>query len=222
MGTKNKKIKKIKKLPIWAAFLFAVITKGMSRCLYKVKVEDPNGYIPLEENFIVTIWHNRLLFLPSVFPKKVRIRSKAVISASRDGQYVTDIVRQFGLGAVRGSSSRRGANAQRGAIKAIKENWHVIFTPDGPRGPKYYMHHGPVHLASATGHRIAPVAVNASRYWEFKSWDKFQIPKPFSTLTVLIGEALAVPPGLSTKEELEEWRQKAEDGLMEVTKDKII
>ena len=219
MGKIKKKFKQMKGLPVWAAFLFFIITKFMVRCLYRVKVEDPNGYIPLEENFIVTIWHNRLLFLPAVFPKKARIRTKAVISASRDGQFVTDIIRQFGLGAVRGSSSRRGANAQRGALKAIKENWHVVFTPDGPRGPKYYMHPGPIHLASSTGRRITPVSVNASRYWEFKSWDNFQIPKPFSKLTVLIGEALVVPPGISTKEELEKWRRKAEDRLMEVTKD---
>ncbi len=221
MGKINKKLKQMRKLPVWAAFLFALITKCMVHCFYKVKVKDPNGYMPLEENFIVTIWHNRLLFLPAVFPREARVRTKAVISASRDGQYVTDIVRQFGLGAVRGSSSRKGANAQRGALKAINDNWHVVFTPDGPRGPKYYMHPGPVHLASATGRRIAPVSVNASRYWEFKSWDNFQIPKPFSTLTVLIGEALVVPSKLSTKEELEEWRRKAEDNLMEVTKDKV-
>ena len=219
MGKRNKKLKKMKKLPVWAAFLFALITKCMSRCMYRLKIEDPNGYMELEENFIVTIWHNRLLFLPAVFPKKARIRTKAVISASRDGQYVTDIVRQFGLEAVRGSSSRKGANAQRGALKAIKENWHVVFTPDGPRGPKYYMHHGPVHLASTTGRRIAPVSVNASRYWEFKSWDNFQIPKPFSTLTVRIGEALVVPANISNKEELEVWRKKAENNLMKVTKD---
>ena len=216
----KKKFKQMKGLPVWAAFLFVIITKCMSRCLYKVKIEDPNGYMSVKENFVVTIWHNRLLFLPAVFPKAARVRTKAVISASRDGQFVTDIIRKFGLEAVRGSSSRKGANAQRGALKAINENWHVVFTPDGPRGPKYYMHPGPVHLASATGRRIAPVSVNSSRYWELKSWDNFQIPKPFSTLTVLIGEALEVPPELSTKEELEEWRQKAEDKLMEVTKDK--
>jgi len=214
------KLKQMTGLPLWATFLFVIITKCMSRCLYKVKIEDPNGYMSMEENFVVTIWHNRLLFLPAVFPKAARMRTKAVISASRDGQFVTDIIRQFGLEAVRGSSSRKGANAQRGALKAIKENWHVVFTPDGPRGPKYYMHPGPVHLASATARRIVPLSVNASRYWELKSWDDFQIPKPFSTLTVLIGEALVVPPGLSTKEELEKWRRKAEDKLMEVTIDK--
>lgn len=216
----KKKFKQMRGLPIWAAFLFALITKCMVRCFYRVRIEDPNGYMEMKDNFIVTIWHNRLLFLPAVFPKKARVRTKAVISASRDGQYVTDIIRQFGLEAVRGSSSRKGANAQRGALKAIKENWHVVFTPDGPRGPKYYMHPGPVHLASATGRRIAPVSVNASRYWELKSWDNFQIPKLFSTLTVLIGEALEVPSEISTKEELEEWRRKTENKLMEVTIDK--
>jgi len=81
------------------------------------------------------------------------------------------------------------------------------------------MQRGPVHLASITGARIVPVVVNASRYWQLKSWDKFQIPKPFSTLTLLVGEAIKVPPKLS-KTNLEKWRQQVENKLLEITIDK--
>ncbi len=220
MGKLKKKFRSIKKLPNWIYFVLVTFIKCFIRCFYRVKLEDPNGYVQAKENFIVVIWHNRLLFMPAVFPAGARKRTKAVISASRDGQYIADVVHQFGLQTVRGSSSRKGANAQRGAIKAINENWHVVFTPDGPRGPKYHMNRGPIHLASLTGRPILPIMVNATRYWQLKSWDRFQIPKPFSTLAVLVGDAITVPPDLSTKEDLELWRQKAEDRLMEITKDK--
>ncbi len=215
----KKKIKNIKKLPNWMIFLFALSLKCMGHCLFKVKIEDPNGYIQLEENFILTLWHNRILFLPVLFPAKVKTRTKAVVSASRDGQYVADMIAQAGLKSVRGSSSYRGAKAQREALKAIQGNYHIACTPDGPRGPKYHMHLGPVHLATSSACRIIPVSLNASRYWQLQSWDNFQIPKPFSRLTIVVGEALSVPQGISTKEELELWRKKAEDNLMKITQD---
>lgn len=218
MSKLKKKFRNKKKLPALAMSVFTGLIKLMSG-LCKITIEDPHGYTELEENFIVTIWHNRMLFMPTVFPEKIRVRTKAVVSASRDGQYVVDVIERFGLQALRGSSSKKGSNAQRGALKAVQENWHVVFTPDGPRGPKYYMHPGPVHLAAVTGKRIAPVAINASRYWQLKSWDKFQIPKPFSKVNVVIGKAIEIPANISNREELEIWRRKAEESLMQVTKD---
>ncbi|MFA6716577.1 MAG: lysophospholipid acyltransferase family protein [Victivallaceae bacterium] len=219
MQSFKKKFRNIKKLPNWIFFILAVFLKCMARCLFRIKIEDPNNYIPADENFVVVIWHNRLLFMPAIFPKKARVRTKAVISASRDGQYIADIVHQFGLQTVRGSSSREGAKAQRGALEAIEENWHVVFTPDGPRGPKYHMHPGPIHLASNTNRRIVPVMINASRYWQLKSWDGFQIPKPFSKLTLIIGDATSIPQGISGKAELEKWRKITEEKLLAITKD---
>ena len=215
----KKKFRSVKKLPDWIYFILAIFVRCMVRCLYRIRVEDPDNCIQSPESFIVTIWHNRLVFMPVLFPRAARKRSKAVISASRDGQYVADIVHQFGVGTLRGSSFKKAASAQLGALKAINENYHVIFTPDGPRGPKYHMHRGPIHLASLTGRPVLPAMINASRYWQFKSWDGFQIPKPFSKLTLVLGNPMTVPPNLSSKEELEEWRRKAENNLMELTKD---
>ena len=219
MGKLKKKFRSIKKLPNWIFFILVLLMKCMVRCLYRIKIEDPENYINSKENFVVVIWHNRLLFLPAVFPAAARKRTKAVISASRDGQYIADVVHQFGLQTLRGSSSRKASNVQRGAVQAINEGWHVCFTPDGPRGPKYHMHRGPIHLASLTNTRIVPLIINASRYWQLKSWDRFQIPKPFSRLTLVLGDPLEIPGDLSSKEELEIWRQRVEGKLMEITRD---
>ena len=142
----------------------------------------------------------------------------AVVSASRDGQYVADFIKQFGIGSLRGSSSRRGANALLGAIHAINEKKNVAFTPDGPRGPRYVLKPGPVILASKTGAPILPVSINASRYWEIKSWDGFQIPKPGAKITMIIGETIKVPADLDA-EGIEKWRKTVEDALNAVTVD---
>ena len=104
-----------------------------------------------------------------------------------------------------------------GAVKSIlKERKYVSFTPDGPRGPKYHMNKGPIFLASETGTPLYLVAINYSSYWELKSWDRFQIPKPFATLTLRIGSAIMIPPDLD-EEGIEYYRRLAEDKLNEAS-----
>jgi lysophospholipid acyltransferase (LPLAT)-like uncharacterized protein len=220
MGKKKKKSRLIQRLPNWVSFIFVFLMKHAPCCLFKIKIENPHKYLESEENVIIISWHNRLLFLTALFPDRFRRRTKAIVSASRDGQYIADLAHQFGVKTLRGSSSSKASSVQRNATRAIQEGWHVAFTPDGPRGPKYKMQRGPVHLASLTGARIIPVSVNASRYWQLKSWDNFQIPKPFSRLTFVVGDAITVPKKISSKEDMEIWRKKAEASLMKITLDR--
>ena len=119
---------------------------------------------------------------------------------------------------MRGSSKKGGANALLGATRALQDGFNVSFTPDGPRGPKYTMSRGPIYLASAHTTRIIPISINASRYWSIKSWDNFQIPKPFSTLTLVIGTPIEIPANLDAGG-IEEWRLKVQNALMEITAD---
>ena len=73
-------------------------------------------------------------------------------------------------------------------------------------------------LASRTGAKIVPVAINSSRCWQLKSWDRFQIPKPWAKLTLIIGEPIEIPAAL-TPEQLQEYRFKAENELLKITVD---
>jgi lysophospholipid acyltransferase (LPLAT)-like uncharacterized protein len=214
----KKKFRSIKKLPDWLFLPPALLLKFLKTFCMRTTIEDPNNYTENARSAITVTWHNRLMYFPAMFPAVTRKRTKAVVSASRDGQYITDLVAHFGIGSLRGSSSRKGANAQRGAIKALEEGYHVSITPDGPRGPKYKMSRGPIHLASITGRPIIPVSINASSYWSIKSWDRFQIPKPFAKLTLILGDMIEIPPNLN-EDELEKWRKIVEDKLMEITKD---
>ena len=216
MGWFKKKFRERKKLPDILFVAAAGLLRTMRFCFYRVRIEDPDNLMPTARSMVAVTWHNRLLFFPAVFPAELRRRTVAVVSASRDGQYLADLIRQFGIRSARGSSSRAGARAQLEAIHALKEGCHISFTPDGPRGPRYHMSRGPIHLASKMATGVVPVAVNASRYWQFRSWDRFQIPKPFATLTLRIGSAIMIPPDLD-EEGIEYYRRLAEDKLNEAS-----
>lgn len=212
MGYWKKKFRNTKKLPDWIFVVLAAFIKLLRCCFFRVKVIDPHGIVESTQPVVSVTWHNRLLFFPAVFPAGVRRKTVAVVSASRDGQYIADLIKCFGLRSARGSSSRGGMNAQLEAARALREGNHVSFTPDGPRGPRYQMSKGPIHLAAMHSTAVVPVTVNASRYWECRSWDRFQIPKPFSTLTVVLGEPIFIPHDPDA-ETLEIYRKKVEDAL---------
>jgi lysophospholipid acyltransferase (LPLAT)-like uncharacterized protein len=214
----TKKFRKIQKLPTWIFWFPATLLKLMKCCCMRCRIDDAANSIENARGTVTVTWHNRLLYFPAMFPATARSRTIAVVSSSRDGQYITDLISHFGLKSLRGSTSKRGAAVQMEAITAIKQGSHVSFTPDGPRGPKYKMSRGPIHLASVTGAPIIPISVNASSYWQIKSWDNFQIPKPFARLTLILSEPIHIPPNLN-EQQLEEWRQKIETALMNITQD---
>lgn len=97
------------------------------------------------------------------------------------------------MGAVRGSSSRRGALALRELRRLVAEGRDIAITPDGPRGPRYVLGPGVVHLAQTTGAPIMPVHARFSRAFRLKSWDGFNVPLPFSKVEVTISPMIHVP-----------------------------
>lgn len=219
MGWLKNKFRQIKKLPRWIYWVPARLLQLMCHTLFRIRYDDPENLRFSTGGFIGLTWHNRLLYFPSIMPAVARKRTAAVVSASRDGQYIADLISIFGIRSLRGSSSRRGANALLDSVRVMREeNLNVVFTPDGPRGPKYKMKPGPIMLASLTGAPICPLSINASKYWVAKSWDGFQIPKPGATLTLVIGKPIYIPAGIES-EELEKWRLKVEEAMNSITID---
>jgi Kdo2-lipid IVA 3' secondary acyltransferase len=121
-------------------------------------------------------------------------------SASRDGEILAQLVGQFGMAAVRGSSSRRGSRAFLELVDQVKNGNHIAITPDGPRGPRYSLGPGAVSLAQLTATPIVPMHAKFSRCFRMKSWDGFIIPLPFSKLSVTVDDPIHVPRELSNKE----------------------
>ena len=140
-------------------------------------------------------------------------RSTVVLtSASKDGTTLATAMAHFGLGAIRGSSSRRALSALIGMKKALQGGHDVCVTPDGPKGPRYIVQPGLIKVAQSTGFPIVPIHITYSSAWRLKTWDGFVIPKPFSLVTVTFGIPHFIAKSLDA-EAFEEERLKLEQSL---------
>ncbi len=150
--------------------------------------EDQAGYRTRAPGnpFIVGVWHNRILVLPLIFEWFCRrcYPVSILTSPSRDGALLSSFMANFGMGAVRGSSSRGGVKALLLLRAQLRGGVDIAITPDGPRGPIYEPSPGLLRLAVKTGIPVMAIRVDYERYWEIRSWDKFRIPKPFSRVHV--------------------------------------
>ncbi|MDT4965711.1 MAG: hypothetical protein QOJ64_448 [Acidobacteriota bacterium] len=139
---------------------------------------------------IYTFWHNRV-FLSTWFWRRRRI--VVMTSQSFDGEYIARFIQRYGYGAARGSSTRGGVGAIVEMVRLMRAGCPTGFTIDGPKGPRYIAKMGAVLLAKKTGHPIMPFTVTPKRFWEVKSWDAFQVPKPFTHALTQIAEPIFVP-----------------------------
>jgi lysophospholipid acyltransferase (LPLAT)-like uncharacterized protein len=138
---------------------------------------------------IFAFWHGRIL------PATLFWKNRGIVvitSQNFDGEWIAGIIRRFGYGTARGSTSRGGARALVQLRRELADGRPAAFTIDGPRGPARVAQPGAVFLAGATGHPILPFHVEANRFWTAGRWDQTQIPKPFSTVAVAIGEPISV------------------------------
>ncbi len=186
-------------------------------CTIRLKVDD-DSIIKNDtsgKSIILCFWHNRILGITVSFLRRYPKRRKGVTvltSPSKDGEILAQIMAGFRMGAIRGSSSRRGSQAMRELVRAVDQGIDIAVTPDGPRGPCYKLGPGVVFLAQTTGTRILPLHAKFSRCVRLKSWDRFIIPLPFSTISIKVGAPISVPSEL-TAEEFEKVRLDLETTL---------
>jgi hypothetical protein len=140
---------------------------------------------------VMAFWHGRILTATYYF----RHRGIVVITSENfDGEWIAGIIERFGYGTARGSSSRGAKRALLQLRREMAAGHPAGFTVDGPRGPARVAQPGAVWLAKATGNPVLPFHLEAARHWTLGSWDRTQIPKPFSTVALAIGEPFDVPP----------------------------
>jgi lysophospholipid acyltransferase (LPLAT)-like uncharacterized protein len=139
---------------------------------------------------IFAFWHGRILAATLYF----RDRGIIVITSENfDGEWIARIIRRFGYGTARGSTSRGGMRALVQLRRDMAAGHPAAFTVDGPRGPAGVAQPGAVWLAGATGNPILPFHIEAARHWTLNSWDRHQIPKPGSDVAIAIGGPIYVP-----------------------------
>jgi hypothetical protein len=186
---------------------------------------DRSGYYVGKEPgpSIYCVWHNRLpLAMISYFSYiKKHNRSEglaSMVSASKDGGFLVGVLECYGVQPIRGSSSRRGAQALRELTSWARKGYDLSITPDGPRGPCYQVQEGIVALAQLTEFAIMPVTYNLGWKITLNSWDKFQIPLPFSRCEIIYEKPIRVPRS-ATESEREGYRQQLEQVLRGISKD---
>jgi len=147
-----------------------------------------------ERPFILAFWHNRFFMAPHGVLNS-RPRSLALASHSKDGEYVANVLGKMGFHRpTRGSSSRGANEALRTAIGYLQDGLVLGVTPDGPKGPRYEAKNGVVLMAKRAGVPIVPFCYNATRKFQFNSWDRFIAPLPCSKLVFVYGDPIDVGP----------------------------
>ena len=159
---------------------------------YRWKVDGFHNYesvVASGKQPIFAFWHGRIL-PATLFWKNRNI--VVITSQNFDGEWIAGIIQRFGYGTARGSTSRGGARALVQLRRDLAAGRPAAFTVDGPRGPARVAQPGAVFLAGATGHPILPFHVESSSAWTLRSWDRAQVPHPFSTVAIAIGSPLVV------------------------------
>jgi lysophospholipid acyltransferase (LPLAT)-like uncharacterized protein len=158
---------------------------------------------------IMAFWHGRIL------PATVYFRKRGIVvitSENFDGEWIAGIIERFGYGTARGSSSRGAVKALVQLKRDMAAGKPAAFTLDGPRGPARVAQAGAIWLAKATGNPIIPFHIEADRYWTANSWDRTQIPKPWSKVAIAIGEPIKIAAD-SDEGAIEEGRRALEARL---------
>ena len=161
---------------------------------------------------INAFWHNRI-FLMTYYWK--HYGTGILVSQSFDGEYISRTAQRFGHGAIRGSSTRGGSNATKKMLNILKDNFSMTLTIDGPKGPRYKVKKGAMLLAKQSGVPIIPMSIETNKFWTINSWDKLQIPKPFSKAKVYLAEPVFVPKD-SDKDEIEKRTKELQRKLDEL------
>jgi lysophospholipid acyltransferase (LPLAT)-like uncharacterized protein len=166
---------------------------------------------------IMAFWHGRIIPAAYYF----RRRGIVVITSDNfDGEWAAGIIERLGFGTARGSTSRGAKRALLQLKRAMAAGRSTAFTLDGPRGPARRAQPGALWLAKATGNPILAFHIEAGRHWTLSSWDRTQIPKPFSRVAIVIQPPLYVAQE-ADEQQLEAARIRLERELAEAEQQSV-
>jgi len=165
--------------------------------------------------FILAFWHSRIAVISYLYQGW---GGAILVSSSKDGEIMAQILQRQGHETIRGSTSRYAVRALARLIRALKEESRPgVVVPDGPRGPRFKVQPGIITLAQKTGYCIVPVSYSAKKIKVFQSWDRFIFPYPFTEGHVIFGRPMSTPSTLAAEEQ-EVYRMRLEEELNRITK----
>lgn len=163
--------------------------------LYKHESIDHNT------TYLFAFWHGKQ-FLPGITLAGLhKTPNMVLVSPSRDGDILTVYLEKLGYNVLRGSSRDNNVRALLSIKKQVAKGVSIGFGVDGPIGPIYHVKPGAVYLSQKCNVAIIPVGSAYKRCWIFnKAWDKFEIPKPFTKASLVLGEPFVVPRGMDIED----------------------
>lgn len=207
-----------------AALIYGLIRLVSATIRYEWRDTSDLLAVQKSQAVIFCVWHNRLALCLEVFRvfllRKIKRPCKlaAMVSASKDGGLLARVLELYGVQPARGSSSRRGRQALLELLRWAGRGYDIAITPDGPRGPCYKVQEGVVTLAQVSGRPILPVSYELTWKITLKSWDRFQIPLPFTKCLMHLTPPIWVPRE-ATEAQREAIRQELEQRLHSITVD---
>jgi len=199
----------------WLTWAAAGIAVGLSKLLFAtcrkiyVGVDEHSrlDYVPTSDDplrHVLCVWHDALMVPTFTAPRGLRRKTCCLVSQHQDGSYLANAMAMLGYSTVRGSSRRGGAAAVRQLLDDTAGK-HIVITPDGPGGPRRVLKAGAVYVASQLGRSIVPSAYSASSAWRVQGrWTDMLIPKPFSTVYIVMGAPIEIPTSLA-REQLQHY-----------------
>lgn len=187
--------------------------------LLLIKIKAVNEDMGLQnltsgQKMIVAIWHQRILVVMGYARRFGIYKPSVMISRSRDGEMIAKVYSRLNFRPIRGSSSRGGKEALANMVEDLVDHQIAVHILDGPRGPRGIVKPGLIVMAQLSGVPIVPVYISVNRAWVLDSWDRFIIPKPFSTVVIRWDSPIYVPKGMDS-ESFENTRKNIEQHLKE-------
>ena len=143
-----------------------------------VEMNNPN---------IVVFWHRKIFTVCNA--TRIIKKKASIVSASKDGEILAELLKREGNELIRGSSNRDNIKSLKEAMKYAKKNYALGIAIDGPKGPIFEPKAGAIFIAQKTGMPIVPVSSYCSKKWIFKNmWDKLEIPIPFAKCVHYVAE----------------------------------
>ena len=183
-------------IPVVLRLLYASLRISITPSIRDMPVPDGGVMVAFWHGKMVTGW----LLARTLFPAK---RVTAVVSMSEDGRSLADALEQCGFSLIRGSSSKGGEEVKRSMLAVLQKSGIVVFTPDGPRGPINQFKYGALRLASSSRTPLLFAEISYNSKWILRSWDRFEIPRPFSK--TIVNLHLLELPTFQSEEELQTY-----------------
>lgn len=168
------------------------------------------------KNYVVAFWHGSMLVGWFLHRPMGTEKISALVSQSNDGEFLATVLERWGYTLIRGSSHIGGKEAMQLMIQSIADGSSLAITPDGPRGPRHEMKMGAVRAAQQASAPLILAGIALEKKKLLRSWDKFEVPLPFSRAAVVYSEPFIVPKGLNGQS-LDEFKMNMQRQLNELT-----